>query len=453
MELDKKWDWVDTGSEQFRRALHMIMETDEDLLLCGPGGTGKSVLLRMAYEKFPNSIVLGSTGISAANLVSEGVPAATIHSTLKIPPVPVFDSKVRVNPEVIDLLMHVPVIFLDEVSMVNASLMDFILKIVATMEVKHSHHIRVILFGDVFQLPPIRQDQIEDVSKYFKKKYDDKYFFFNAKQFKTRGIKTIHLDEVYRQTNQEMKEALNRIRLGVNTDADLAMFNSRITDETEFIKTHKNMLYLVSTNKSVDKLNSEYSARPEFTERKTYSAKTTPGFDFKTYPQLKPYVTIAVGQQVMCLMNAKDKTYQNGTLGTVLEVRDTVVKIEKADGDICLVRSETWNKYKFVYDQQAETVTPSIESSCTQIGCVPAFAVTLHKAQGMSLDALYLDLSASSFVPEAGVYLALSRCRTLEGIGMKSPIYREFIKINPEALNFLMETGFPDEEGPAPVID
>lgn len=436
MELDPKWNWVNTSSRKFTEALDAIFNTEDNLCILGMGGTGKSILLRIAYSYNPNSIVLGSTGISAANLVAEGVPATTVHSALRIPPVPVFDNSVKFKQDSINILCKASTVFIDEVSMINASLMDFILKM--SLKSKDVHVPRFVLFGDMFQLPPIKTND-KVVSKYFQKKYDDNYFFFNSTLFSKFKFRTIHLDEVYRQKDPTFKNTLNRIRLGFPSKEDLDLINSRVTDKNSFIKNHEFMMYLATTNKQVDSINYTYTQGSKFNKRMSYTAITGGDFDLSKHPQIKPHVEIVEGQQVMCLFNNRERGYQNGTLGKVLEVKPDGVLIQKSDGVLAFVVPDTWKKYEFAYDPKKNEVDYTETGYCTQIGCKPAFAVTLHKSQGLSLDALYLDLS-SRFIPEAGVYLALSRCRTLEGIGLSRKITEDDIKINPEALEFFAAT-------------
>ena len=433
--LSEKWSWVETDSEVFSEALEAILCSEENLFILGMGGTGKSILLRIAYDHFPNALVLGSTGISSANLVAEGVPATTIHSALKIPPVSVLDhNHVSFSSDAMELLERTSLILIDEVSMVNASLMDFLLKMFLSSGKEKP---RVILFGDLFQLPPVINNKDKDIVRYFQDKYDDGRFFFHAKLYRAFRFRTIHLDEVYRQKDPVFKEALNRIRIGMPTDADLALINTRVVKDREnFIQSNPYMLYLASTNKVVDSLNDTYTKSDTFNKRMVYHAEISGDYDLRKNPIVKERVEIAVGQQVMCLFNNYIEGYQNGTLGRVQYVLPEKVGIITSDGERKEVKMDTWNNYEFVFDEKSGRITHKAVGSCKQIGCKPAFAVTFHKSQGLSLDSVFIDLD-SYFIPESGVYLALSRCRTLEGIGLSRPLREKDISVNPEALEFL----------------
>lgn len=435
--LDKKWDWVNVDSPQFQLALEMITETSENMFICGAGGVGKSILLRMAYDFFGKDrcIVLGSTGISAANIVAEGVPASTIHSALKIPPVSVLDHTMRFSKDGVELITNVDVVLIDEVSMVNASLFDFIMSMA---NIKGAlYRPRVILFGDIFQLPPVR-DRDPAVQQFFKDKYGGGWMFFHAKRFSKFGFRTLYLDEVYRQKDPELKARLNALRIGDHTVQDLQYFNTNVISIDDFKEGKDFLLYLASTNKVVDQINDRYT-QSFTTEKRRYYATADYGFNLKSHPFLQERVEIAVGQQVMCLYNNREHGYQNGTLGIVEKLAGSYVEIRKEDGTLSKVQFETWKKYEYGYNTDTKTVMYKEVGKCVQIGCKPAFAVTFHKAQGLSLDAVYIDLS-SFFIPEAGVYLALSRCRSKAGIGLSRSILYTDIKVDEEAVAFYKQT-------------
>ena len=434
MELDKKWDWVDKSSKDFSKALDLMLNTDENLFIFGPGGVGKSILLRIAYDVFPNALVLGPTGVSAANLVSDGVPATTIHSALKIPPVSIFDKNSKINVDAMRLVASASVILIDEISMVNASMMDYMLKMFLKAKATKP---RVILFGDLFQLPPVVDSSDPKIRKYFARKYNGGYFFFNAMFYKIYKFNVIHLNEIYRQKDPIFKTALNNIRLGLPTSEDLSLINTRVVNKTKFLKEHELMLYLASTNRVVNELNAEYSARPEFDTKMTYEAITKGNFNITKNSNADPVVKIAVGQQVMCIFNNKIQGYQNGTMGKVISIFPERVIIQKNNGERLNVVRETWQNYELAIDKEGN-LKYQVTGSCEQIACKPAFSVTMHKSQGLTLESVFIDLS-SNFIPEAGIYLALSRCTSLEGIGLSRSISDTDIKINSESLEFFAE--------------
>lgn len=438
MKLDSKWDWVDTSSKKFSKALEYIFNTEDNLLILGMGGTGKSILLRMVYDHFEDVLVMGSTGISAANLAMDDVPATTIHSALCIPPLNIFQD-MQVSKKTKSVLLNAKLILIDEVSMVNASLMDFIISVIIKAP-KHERP-RLILFGDIFQLPPVAPKKYTDEYAYFEKEYNSKYFFFNAKLYHHLNIKTIHLDEVYRQKDPRFKEALFRIRVGEQTVEDLEYINSRVIKCSKHMDANPLLLYLASTNATVNHLNDGYVRLPVFKDKRTFNARIEGDFRLSKYPHLDERVVLSVGQQVMCIANNSVGGYQNGTLGIVESISSDAVNILTANGTHVTVSQYTWKQYSFFYDETHDKVDYIISGAFTQIGCKPAYAVTFHKSQGLTLDALYIDLK-SNWMPESGLYLALSRCRSLEGIGLSRPIKNSDIIVNAEALEFMETTEF-----------
>jgi ATP-dependent exoDNAse (exonuclease V) alpha subunit len=435
MELKENWNWVETSSPMFTKALDMVFNTNDNLFIMGPGGVGKSILLRMVYDHFKDVLVMGSTGISAANLVMEDVPAATIHSTMCIPPLAIYQG-MKVTNKTRSVLTKAKIILIDEVSMVNASLMDLIISIV--INAPKALRPRVILFGDIFQLPPVAPKEYTEEYAYFEKVYGGKYFFFNAKFYKHMEFKNIHLDEVYRQKDQRFKEALFRIRVGKQTREDLDFINTRVIKCSEHMNNNPVLLYLASTNAVVNGLNERYVSLPVFKEKKRFIARLEGEFQLSRYPHLDEKVELAIGQQVMCIANNSAGGYQNGTLGVVEGITTDSVQVLTSNDMHVIVQKHTWKQYKFFYNEESGKVDYAVSGAFTQIGCKPAYAVTFHKSQGLTLDALYVDLN-SSWMPESGLYLALSRCRSLEGIGLSRAIRDKDIIVNKEALEF-MET-------------
>lgn len=438
MELKENWNWVETSSPMFTKALDMVFNTNENLFILGPGGVGKSILLRMVYDHFEDVLVMGSTGISAANLVMEGVPATTIHSAMCIPPLDIYQD-MKVNKKTRSVITKAKVILIDEVSMVNASLMDLIIDII--IKEPKGRRPRVILFGDIFQLPPVAPKKYTEEYSYFEKEYNNKYFFFNAKLYKHMDFKNIHLDEVYRQKDPLFKEALFRIRVGQQTADDLRLINTRVIKCSEHMNNNPVLLYLASTNAVVNGLNERYASLPAFSSKRKYVARLEGDFQLSKYPHLDDKVELAIGQQVMCIANNSAGGYQNGTLGIVEGITTDGVQVLTSNGTHVTVAKHTWKQYKFFYNETSGKVDHIISGAFTQIGCKPAYAVTFHKSQGLTLDALYIDLN-SNWMPESGLYLALSRCRSLEGIGLSRQVRDKDIIVNAEALEFMENQEF-----------
>lgn len=440
IELPAGFEWVDLSDPQFAAALDMILNTRRNMVVIGPGGVGKSVLLRLAAALLgEGTVVLSSTGMSAANLAGDGIKASTIHSFFKLKPLDIYDN-VAPKQDVADVVARVRTILVDEVSMVNASLMDAMLRLLRHYS-RFSETPRLILFGDVMQLPPvIRNDDF--IIDHFASRYGGRVFFFAGKAYQNALFDVVHLNRIYRQSDSSWQGVLNRMRLGATTREDLDVVNSRVCDEAEFVASHDLMMYFVSTNRAVDVINDFYYG--DLPGGRDYSASVSAGFKLGDNPNLSEHVSISPGMQVMCLRNNPQAGYQNGTLGRVVSCGDSSVVVATRTGGRVTVGYERWDQYEYKLDERGQ-VRPYVSGTFTQLGCKPAFACTIHKAQGMTLDSCYIDLSGVYFTTGLA-YVALSRCRTLEGIGLKRPVRRSHIRTSNEALGFL-EAGRGERAG------
>lgn len=434
--LQNEFAWVSLSDICFSEALNQILDGQDNLCICAPGGTGKSVLLKMAARMLPGStVVLSTTGVSAANLAGEGVVTSTVHSFFRFPPVTIIEEPILYS-DLAPVMQEVDTILIDEVSMLNASNMDTLMKLLKKYRTFCEKKLpRLILFGDVLQLPPVVENKNDVVLQLFKRKYNGNVMFFNAEEFKKANFKVLHLNHIYRQNDVEWKCILNRIRLGIQTQKDLDILNTRVVNEREFIKKHGTMMYLCATNRRVQALNDFYL---DDDNGKTFYAETDGDFEIRgTNHQME--VTIAPGMQIMANHNAKSGAYQNGTLGRVASLgRDSVFIYDKYNTTIEINR-ESWEQYEYFYNKEADIVEHKVVGTFKQIACVPAFAATIHKAQGLTLDAVLIDPTGLCFMSPSLAYVALSRCTTLEGVGLTKPIRKSDIVVNREGIQFLKD--------------
>lgn len=439
--LPKSFEWLDTSSEDFSVALKWLLKTSKDLFVYGPAGVGKSVLVNVAYNCLRGSVmVLSSTGISASNLAESKVPATTIHCGLRIPAYNVFSPSTPIQPETLDLLMLVDNIIIDEIGMVSNSLFDHIGRIIKTAEKLKNKKIRLIVFGDVLQLPPVIRRGDEQVSKYFLDVYDNNVFFFNSKFFKDREFINVGLNTIHRQKVGSFQNILNRLRLNIPTPEDFAAINKQTIPLEEYREKNKMFMILAPKVATVRRLNDLYGKPKKSTKQVSYTSSVTGTYDWSNSGLVEDVISIWEGQQVMCIYNDTEQGFQNGTLGIAVEVKPDEVIVEKANGDRVVVGRHTWVQYDYDYDRDTKEVEAKTRGSVCQIGCKPATASTIHKSQGLTLDNVYLYLE-DDWVPESGIYLALSRCRTLEGIGISRRITARDIRVLSEARSFVRLTG------------
>lgn len=438
-QLPANYDWVNLDGD-FGELLGEVLDTQKNLFFCGPAGTGKSLLIELANKMLKGKVLtMASTGISSSNISDKGVACSTIHSTLKIPVLQWYSKDVPISQEAVESLSDFDTIIIDEISMVSSNLFDQINRILKKAEMIKKSKIRILLFGDVLQLSPVVPFNNKELLAYYKSKYDNKIFFFNSDSFISREIEVISLDNIYRQESVSFQDILNKIRLGLQTKKDLQLINEKKTDLENFLINHKYKMILATTRARVNELNQKYGI-PDGKNHKTYYGVKTGNFRMADFPycENEDYsVTIYETQQVMCIKNSIQGGYQNGTLGTVVSLNDDSIIIEKQDGHEVEVKIETWKQSELAMSKNGEGYLNE-KGTYSQIGCVPALALTFHKSQSLTLDAVYLDLN-SRWVPDSGIYLALSRCKSLEGIGLSRNIVNRDIKLNNEAYDYIYE--------------
>jgi len=439
INLPKEYEWVDLSDPNFNKALELILHSDQNLNIIGCAGSGKSTLLKLAYSLLGDqTVVLSSTGISAANLSARGIKGSTIHSFFKLPPLNIFPDSIGKNNRVLeDILVNIDTILIDEVSMVPAALMDKMLQLLYEYRTNHDMDLpRVILFSDILQLPCIVDKDNPDVYSYYEKMYEGNTFFFNSVFYQQHDFMTINLNHIYRQKDTSFQNILNRIRQGTQTNEDLQIINQQVISEEEYFIHNELYIYLASTNAVADSINDSYLSTYPGMPRQ-YKGYTTGRFDLSKIPQLSNLVTLKKEMQIMCLKNNSENGYQNGTLGTIEDMYYDSIKINTKNGRTNVVR-ENWDQYEYGYNEIAKEVIAEKVGTFNQIAAKPASAITIHKSQGLEFDNVYINLG---FVTQGLTYVALSRCRTLEGIGLDHPIRHTDIRVAREALDFLEKQG------------
>lgn len=449
--LPTGFEWVQLNPD-LEKVLHYLYNTKENLNIIGPAGTGKSTILKMIAsdtKHFGNIVVLASTGVSAVNISSEGIKGSTIHSFFKIPPYTMYShNNCKTHEDLIPVIQNIDTILIDEISMVNASLFDFIFELLIAYNLKTGKETlpRVILFGDILQLPPVINNKDDSVKKYFNILYNDNVMYFNARAFSDYHFKTIHLNTIYRQSDTSFQNILNRIRLGTYTDTDLAIINDHVIPEIDFYSQNEMFLYLCAYNKKVDDINTmELEINPN--RQKDYIANISGNIDPEILNTIPKVISLKNGLQIMCLRNDNEKQYVNGTMGIVERMYDNYVEVRLPNNDIIEVVRYDWDIYNYTVehnttqnvnkvDTNSVSVIPSRVGVINQLAVKGAKAISIHKSQGKTLDIAYIDFGFKAFAPSM-VYVGLSRLTSLEGLGLFRKIKKSDIMLNYEALNFL----------------
>jgi len=418
-----KEESVDLNQEKLT-LFEKIESSNKHFFITGKAGTGKSLLLQYLRKNTKKAVVVvAPTGVAAIN-----VNGQTIHSLFRMPPSFIAPDSLPFNQNVAEVLRHVDLILIDEVSMVRADLMDaidFRLR-QAREEIAPFGGVQVVMFGDLYQLPPIVSDS--ELHKYFVDNHGG-FHFFNANVWKSQEFEKHELKEVFRQKDEEFKNLLNAIRVGENSSEIMSLINSRVNAQLPT----EGYIHLCSTNSKATQINNSKLneiKEPEF----TFLASISGELDEKSFPA-DEILKLKKGAQVMMLKNDFDKRWVNGSLGTIASVSKDEIKV-KIDGIIYTVAIGVWQKIKYFYNKKTKKLEEKPISSFTQYPIRLAWAVTIHKAQGKTFDKIIIDLDGGSFA--AGqTYVALSRCTTLDGVFLTDKIYSQDIKVDPNVVNFM----------------
>ncbi|MBP6944957.1 AAA family ATPase [Patescibacteria group bacterium] len=415
----------------FSKALDLMENGKPFVFITGRAGTGKSTLLRTFREEsslvFP---VLAPTGVAALNVGGE-----TIHRFFRFAPgMSMKDAKRRGFSRREDpLLNKIDGFIIDEISMVRADLLDcmdvFLQAALGTPAPFGGK--RIIAIGDLAQLPPVLTRHEQEA---FLKAYETPYFFSargTQTLLATSQVDFIELETVYRQTDPEFIRLLNSIRDQRPEKEDLQAINAR------FGKVHAKQdhdIILTTTNDQADRINQEHLSainKPAF----TYNAIMDGDFQVKDAPTDEALV-LKQGARVMCIANDIGGSYVNGSLGTIKDLDELTVTVELDNETTVTLGTHAWTLFQSKYDEDTHTLVQEKLGSFAQIPLRLAWAVTIHKSQGKTFDKLIIDLERGAFA-HGQIYVALSRCRSLEGITLTKPIQSHHIHADHSVGEFL----------------
>ncbi|MBP9669886.1 AAA family ATPase [Candidatus Woesebacteria bacterium] len=417
---------------QFMHALDLMENGDGCLFITGRAGTGKSTLLQYFKKNTKkNIVILAPTGVAAVN-----IGGATIHSFFQFKPDVTMEKawakggKVK-KPE---LYKSLDAIVIDEISMVRADLLDcidaFMRKVCLSM--KPFGGKRVIMFGDLYQLPPV---VTRDDAEIFRTRYDSA-FFFSADVISRTPLTFIELDHIYRQTDDEFIKVLNAIRENVATEKDLQLLNTRVHEDYA-PPPEEYVIHLTGTNRDADAYNI-YQLNSLEGEIHSFQATSTGGFDRRTEPAPRELV-LKIGAQVMMTSNDREKRFINGTVGRVEEVSvvdgSPVVSVRLHNKKLVDVGPNSWEMFKFNYSEKSRRITTEVAGTYTQLPLILAWGITIHKSQGKTFDRLAIDLPQS--FAHGQTYVALSRATSLESIVLKRPLTTRHVIMDPIVTTWL----------------
>ena len=402
------------------------------LFVSGGAGTGKSILIRYLRNMLKSRIaVVAPTGVAAIN--ANGV---TIHSLFHLRPKIIQPSDIK---EVYDrqLYRKLDLLIVDEVSMVRPDLLDGVERFLRMNRDNNVPFggVKGLLIGDLFQLPPVASDKEQRVLRQMKYATD---FFFSSSGISACPLVPIFLKRVFRQSDPSFISLLNNLREGKNVTEALRSINTRCVgsfpgDERELV--------LTGTNKTADQRNRHELSRLSSASR-TYTGSIMGDFRIETTRLPAPVnLVLKPGAQVMFTKNDGNKRWVNGTIGKIvsLNARTVKVEIERPDlSETLEVEPVTWEHYKYEYDQTEDRIVAKVVGCYTQLPLMLAWAVTIHKAQGKTLDRIYVDLGHGAFA-SGQVYVALSRVRSLKDFRLARPIREEEVRCDPNVIRFYQQ--------------
>ena len=409
-----RWPMGVTPTPEFEAARAFIEAGKGHLFVTGKAGTGKSTLLRALREDGDaSSVVLAPTGLAAVQ-----VGGQTIHSFFGLPPRLVKPEDIKVSRK-LGIMRKLKTIVIDEVSMVRSDLMEGIDRCLRLSR-KRPHDpfggVRMVLFGDPHQLPPVVQEG--ELAAYLHDRFGGP-FFFNAPGFRDSDAQLIELSTVFRQTGGPFLEALNGLREGNPSLATMELLNSRVHALAD-LPDRDAYVILTPTNAVAHELNQHFLTRLPGKDW-IAEAEITGTYADGAHPT-ESSLLLKEGAKVIMLRNDADRRWVNGTLAKVSQLKEDRVWVE-IDGDEHEVEPATWEAIRYDYDVKLDKIVEQVAGTFKQLPLRLAWALTIHKAQGLTLDRVYIDMRRGAFA-HGQAYVALSRCRTLEGLAMARGLTR-----------------------------
>ena len=420
-------------TKEFREAYSAIEDTNNHIFLTGRAGTGKSTLLKYFRTKTKKKhVVLAPTGVAALN-----VKGQTIHSFFGFHPKIDKHLVHKAHSDNIDFFKKIDTIIIDEISMVRADLLDCVDKALRLNRGKPREvfgGVQMIFIGDLFQLPPV---VTKEDSNRFECEYTSPYFF-SSEAIADTPIKIIELNKVHRQKEKTFIDLLNKVRCGTLGRYDTSKWNAchdeffAPTDESDYV------VHLTKTNKMAQVRNN-FELKRLGGQEHMLKAQSMGELSARKMPS-EAIIKVKEGARIMFTTNDPAKRWVNGSLGTIRKVRKTALSkyptldVELETGERVEVAQHKWEIFE--YGLNGDSFEEGVVGSYSQYPIVLAWAVTIHKAQGKTFDKVLIDVGWGAFA-HGQMYVALSRCTTLEGIKLLKPFSPRDVIVDQAVLDFL----------------
>lgn len=443
---------MEQGNPQLKLAHDFVQYTGTSVFLTGKAGTGKTTFLQsICHTTFKRSIVTAPTGIAAIN--AGGV---TLHSFFQLPFGPHLPETKHTDPpgqirsghafskEKANIIRSLDLLIIDEISMVRADLLDAVDEVLRRFKNKYKPFggVQLLMIGDLQQLAPVVKEEDWNLLE----AHYDTPFFFSSHALRKTAFVCIELKRIYRQSDPLFIDLLNKVRENKLDQKTLELLNKRCVPDFDpdkergyiTLTTHNHQAHSINTSrlKKIDEKGHRFTANV---------SGTFPEYAYPTELELE----LKPGAQVMFVRNdpSPEKRFFNGKIGTIRRIQNGVVFVscpEKEDDiDVCAME---WNNYSYTLDEKTNEITETVIGTFQQIPLKLAWAITIHKSQGLTFDRAVIDANAA--FAHGQVYVALSRCRSLDGLVLRSKIHPQSIKVDESVLDFSQEIegSVPDEK-------
>ena len=425
---------INLENKEFQNALELIQISNQTFFLTGKAGTGKSTFLRHIIKTVSKKfVVVAPTGIAAVN-----VKGVTIHSFFSFPLRPLLpdDFEIKtfsIGSEKRSVIEAMDTLIIDEISMVRADIIDAIdcsLRRNGGNPNLPFGGKQVVFVGDVFQLEPVTSNKTGEY-EIIKEIYVNPYFF-NAKVLKKINFFTIELLKVYRQTDRDFIDLLDKVRIKEVYQTDLDKINTRLISENALIN-NEFTITLSTTNAIANQINTQKLLEIN-TQLYTYKAEISGVFEESKYPT-DAELNFKVGAQVVFVKNDSEKRWFNGTIGKIEKLFEKKIIIKLEDGNTYVVELGVWDNIKFQYNRILNKIESEVIGTFQQYPLKLAWAITIHKSQGLTFDKIIIDFGRGAFA-SGQAYVALSRAKTIEGLFLKRRIFATDIIVHNELKEF-----------------
>lgn len=437
---------IDTENPQFKNALNLVKFTSQSVFLTGKAGTGKSTFVKYICETTKKKfVVLAPTGIAAIN-----AGGSTMHSFFHLPfhPLVPDDNRfqtpgrmkefLKYNKEHVKLIKSLELIIIDEISMVRSDIIDFIDRVLRVYSGNFRQPFggkQMLFVGDVFQLEPVvTRDERDILGKFYETPH-----FFSARVFREMQLVSVELTKVYRQSDNAFISVLDHVRCNKTTPSDLQLLNTcvvPVSDESQSDSIGEMRVTLATRRDVVDSINNTKLREIEGDPIHFYG-QIKGEFPETSLPTLLD-LELKVGSQIIFIKNDQDKRWVNGTIGTVIGIdleEGKFITVITDEGKEFDVERAIWANVRYTYNETEKKIEEQELGTFTQFPLRLAWAITIHKSQGLTFSRVKIDFTGGVFAG-GQTYVALSRCRSLEGLTLTKPILQSDVFVNPNIVKF-----------------